>query len=125
MCLLTELHYTRALFDLADAGDQDDGGETMECWGSLVQLSSCTSEILLFLFNGESYIGPECCHSIRGATRHCWPAMLASVGFTAEQADVLRGFCDGEAAAAGQQHGGSTQPPAAGNNNAPPPAGKQ
>jgi len=50
--------------------------------------------------NGESYIGHECCVAVRGATRHCWPAMLASVGFTAEEADVLRGFCDAEEAAA-------------------------
>jgi hypothetical protein len=86
----------------------------MECWDALVQLGSCTSEIVLFLVNGESYIGPECCRAIRGATRHCWPAMLASVGFSAEEADVLRGFCEGEAAA--QQHGdGSDAPPPAGN----------
>ncbi|GJM87907.1 hypothetical protein PR202_ga03912 [Eleusine coracana subsp. coracana] len=99
-----------------NGGDQQDGGGgggIVECWGALAQLGSCTSEIFLFLVNGNSYIGPECCRAIRGATLHCWPAMLASVGFTAEQADVLQGFCDGEEAAAAQQHG------------APPPAGKQ
>ncbi|KAK3139411.1 hypothetical protein QOZ80_5AG0382780 [Eleusine coracana subsp. coracana] len=102
--------------DATGGGDQQDGGGgggIVECWGALAQLGSCTSEIFLFLVNGNSYIGPECCRAIRGATLHCWPAMLASVGFTAEQADVLQGFCDGEEAAAAQQHG------------APPPAGKQ
>jgi hypothetical protein len=98
----------------ADGAGEEDGGGIMECWDALVQLGSCTSEIVLFLVNGESYIGPECCRAIRGATRHCWPAMLASVGFSAEEADVLRGFCEGEAAA--QQHGdGSDAPPPAGN----------
>ncbi|KAF8750606.1 hypothetical protein HU200_012325 [Digitaria exilis] len=59
---------------------------------ALTRLGSCTSEIVLFFVNGESYIGPECCVAIRGATRHCWPSMLAAAGFTAEEADVLRGF---------------------------------
>ena len=31
-------------------------------------------------------------------TRSCWPAMLASIGFTAEEADILRGYCDAEVA---------------------------
>ncbi|GJN13698.1 hypothetical protein PR202_gb00433 [Eleusine coracana subsp. coracana] len=93
--------------------DATGGGGIVECWGALAQLGSCTSEIFLFLVNGNSYIGPECCRAIRGATLHCWPAMLASVGFTAEQADVLRGFCEGEEAADGN------------NDDAPPPAGKQ
>ena len=76
------------------------GGGFAECWDSLTRLGSCTSEIVIFFVNGESYIGHECCVAVRGATRHCWPAMLASVGFTAEEADVLRGFCDAEEAAA-------------------------
>ncbi|EES16714.1 egg cell-secreted protein 1.4 [Sorghum bicolor] len=88
------------------AGEQQQGGFA-ECWAAVMGLSSCYSEILLFFVNGESYIGPECCVAIRGATRYCWPAMLASVGFTAEEADVLRGFCDGEEAA---HHLGSPPP---------------
>ncbi|OEL33914.1 hypothetical protein BAE44_0005067, partial [Dichanthelium oligosanthes] len=75
-----------------------DGGGFTECWGALVELWSCTSEIVLFFVNGESYIGPECCVAIRGATRHCWPSMLASVSFTVGEVDVLRGFYDAEAA---------------------------
>ncbi|XP_066358133.1 uncharacterized protein [Miscanthus floridulus] len=93
----------------AGAGQQQQGGGGFaECWGAVMGLSSCYSEILLFFVNGESYIGPECCVAIRGATRYCWPAMLASVGFTAEEADVLRGFCDGEEAA--HQLGGTPPP---------------
>ncbi|OEL35770.1 hypothetical protein BAE44_0003211 [Dichanthelium oligosanthes] len=79
-------------------GGQQDGGGFAECWGAMVELQSCTSEIVLFFMNGESYIGPECCVTICGATRHCWPSMLASIGFTEEEADVLHGFCDAEPA---------------------------
>lgn len=32
-------------------------------------------------------------------TRNCWPAMLDSLGFTSEEADILRGYCDAEVAA--------------------------
>ncbi|CAL4896752.1 unnamed protein product [Urochloa decumbens] len=84
----------------------DEEGGFVECWDALTRLGSCTSEIVIFFVNGESYIGPECCVAIRGATRHCWPSMLAAAGFTAEEADVLRGFCDAQA-----------------NKGAPPPAG--
>jgi hypothetical protein len=90
----------QALHDLSVSGEQQQGGGFGECWGAVMGLSSCYGEILLFFVNGESYIGPDCCVAIRGATRYCWPAMLASVGFTAEEADVLRGFCDGEEAEA-------------------------
>ncbi|KAJ1264903.1 hypothetical protein BS78_08G037500 [Paspalum vaginatum] len=83
---------------LDEGGEQSGGGGLAECWAALTGLRSCTSEIVIFFVNGESYIGPECCVAIRGATRNCWPAMLAYVGFTAEEADVLRGFCDAEAA---------------------------
>ncbi|CAL4904047.1 unnamed protein product [Urochloa decumbens] len=79
---------------LDEAGEE---GGFVECWDALTRLGSCTSEIVIFFVNGESYIGPECCVAIRGATRHCWPSMLAAAGFTAEEADVLRGFCDAEA----------------------------
>ncbi|WVZ88509.1 hypothetical protein U9M48_035026 [Paspalum notatum var. saurae] len=77
--------------------EEGGGGGLAECWAALTGLRSCTGEMVVFFVNGESYIGPECCVAIRGATRNCWPAMLAYVGFTAEEADVLRGFCDAEA----------------------------
>lgn len=88
------------------------GGGFVECWEALTRLGSCTSEIVLFFVNGESYIGPECCVAIRGATRHCWPSMLAAAGFTAEEADVLRGFCDAEFAKQGPPPAGPVPAPA-------------
>ncbi|KAL6641830.1 hypothetical protein ACP70R_020011 [Stipagrostis hirtigluma subsp. patula] len=90
---------------------EDGGGGLMECLGALAELRACTSEILIFFVNGESYIGPECCRAIRGATRHCWPAMLATVGFTSEEADVLRGFCEAEAGGGGQSPAPPTPAP--------------
>jgi hypothetical protein len=84
----------------ADGGDGPQqgqgGGWMMECFGAVAELRSCTNEIVLFFLNGESWLGRDCCLAIRTVTRHCWPSMLASVGFTAEEADVLRGFCDAE-----------------------------
>ncbi|XP_040384705.1 egg cell-secreted protein 1.2-like [Oryza brachyantha] len=92
----------------AEGGDGGGGGGwMMECWNAVTELRSCTGEIVLFFVNGESYLGPECCVAIRTVTRHCWPAMLASVGFTAQEADILRGFCDAEVGA------GDAPPPSA------------
>ncbi|KAH9747698.1 Aldehyde oxygenase (deformylating) [Citrus sinensis] len=31
-------------------------------------------------------------------TRNCWPAMLTSLGFTAEEGNILRGYCDASSA---------------------------
>ncbi|KAI3882527.1 hypothetical protein MKX03_023920 [Papaver bracteatum] len=50
--------------------------------------------IILFFMDGEMYLGLECCRAIRIITRECWPSMLTSVGFTAEEGDILRGYCD-------------------------------
>lgn len=88
----------RPAYDGAGQGG-DGGGWMMECWSAVTELRSCTNEIVLFFLNGESYLGHDCCLAIRTVTHHCWPAMLASVGFTAEEADILRGFCDAEVGA--------------------------
>ncbi|CAN6335658.1 unnamed protein product [Urochloa humidicola] len=97
---------------LDEVGEEGGAGGFAECWDALTRLGSCTSEIVIFFVNGESYIGPECCVAIRGATRHCWPSMLAAAGFTAEEADVLRGFCDAEAEAAAAHNNNKGAPPA-------------
>uniref|UniRef100_A0A0E0F9W0 Prolamin-like domain-containing protein n=1 Tax=Oryza meridionalis TaxID=40149 RepID=A0A0E0F9W0_9ORYZ len=86
---------------VALGGRLDGGGGLAECWSAVAELRSCTDEIVLFFLNGETTrLGAGCCRAVRAATRYCWPAMLAAVGFTAEEADVLRGLCDAEAAAA-------------------------
>ncbi|KAF7129313.1 hypothetical protein RHSIM_Rhsim10G0143700 [Rhododendron simsii] len=71
------------------------GGEgSNKCWDSLSQLQSCTNEVVLFFLNGETYLGPSCCDAIRTIEDQCWPAMLGSIGFTAEEGGILRGYCD-------------------------------
>ncbi|KAG0498517.1 hypothetical protein HPP92_003208 [Vanilla planifolia] len=62
----------------------------------MTELRSCTSEIILFFLDGESYLTLDCCRAVRVITHSCWPTMLSALGFTAEEADVLRGYCDAE-----------------------------
>ncbi|CAH8273822.1 unnamed protein product [Arabidopsis lyrata] len=68
-------------------------GGLMECWNVLYELKSCTNEIVLFFLNGETKLGVSCCEAVDIITTNCWPAMLTSLGFTPEEANVLRGFC--------------------------------
>ncbi|OVA08123.1 Prolamin-like domain [Macleaya cordata] len=71
------------------------GGGLVECWNALLELRSCTNEIIAFFLDGEqTYIGIDCCKAIRIITRQCWPSMLTSLGFTAEEGDILSGYCD-------------------------------
>ncbi|XP_043694334.1 egg cell-secreted protein 1.2-like [Telopea speciosissima] len=69
------------------------GGGMVECWNALLELRSCTNEIILFFMDGEAYLGLECCRAIRFITRQCWPSMLTNLGFTAEEGDILQGYC--------------------------------
>ena len=67
------------------------------CWNALLELKSCSNEIVDFFLNGQTDIGPDCCRAITIITHHCWPAMLTSIGFTAEEGNILRGYCDATA----------------------------
>ncbi|KAL2498681.1 Egg cell-secreted protein 1.1 [Abeliophyllum distichum] len=71
---------------------EDEGSSN--CWDSLFQLQSCTSEVVFFFLNGETYLGPSCCRAIKTIEHQCWPAMLGSLGYTTEEGDILRGYCD-------------------------------
>ncbi|KAJ4795562.1 Egg cell-secreted protein 1.1 [Rhynchospora pubera] len=93
------------------------GGSLVDCWNALTELKSCTSEIVLFFLNGESYLTIDCCHAIRTITFQCWPSMLSTVGFTVEEADILRGYCDAEV---GSDAPVSGAPPAQSPAQAPP-----
>jgi hypothetical protein len=66
------------------------------CWEALVEIKSCTGEIILYLLNGEAYLGPACCRAIRVIENSCWAAdtMLSVIGFTPEEGDMLKGYCD-------------------------------
>ncbi|MFS7952995.1 putative Prolamin-like domain-containing protein [Helianthus anomalus] len=74
--------------------EKDSGGLT-DCWNALLELKSCTNEIVLFFLNGDSYLTMDCCRAIRTITYGCWPSMLTSLGFTSEQGDILQGYCGG------------------------------
>ncbi|XP_073291117.1 egg cell-secreted protein 1.1-like [Primulina huaijiensis] len=72
----------------------DEAGESSGCFDSLFQLQSCTSEVVMFFLNGETYLGPGCCAAIKTIQHDCWPNMLGSLGYTTEEGDILRGYCD-------------------------------
>lgn len=78
------------------------------CWDSLLQLQACTSEVILFFMNGETYLGKSCCKAIKIIQRDCWPSMMTSLGFTNEEFDILRGYCDASTAPAPPHHTKST-----------------
>lgn len=85
--------------------DQDGSGS---CLDALFELQSCSGEVVLFFLNGETSLGPNCCSAITTIERQCWPSMLGSLGITSEETDILRGYCDSQAAGGG---GASTTPP--------------
>nr|GEW10742.1 egg cell-secreted protein 1.1-like [Tanacetum cinerariifolium] len=79
-----------------DQGDGDDGGSP-GCWETLLELQSCTGEIILFFMNGETYLGPACCRAIEKIEKQCWPNLMGSLGFNSQESDILRGYCDASA----------------------------
>ncbi|MCL7044742.1 hypothetical protein MKW94_029613 [Papaver nudicaule] len=72
-------------------------GSYSECWDSLTKLQACTGEVILFFLNGETQLGRSCCNAIHIIQHNCWSAMLGSLGFTEEEGDILRGYCDATA----------------------------
>ncbi|BFG40813.1 hypothetical protein CerSpe_270870 [Prunus speciosa] len=68
--------------------------ESSNCWDSLFQLQSCSGEVVMFFLNGETYLGHSCCEAIRTIKHQCWPALVGTLGFTVEETDVLKGYCD-------------------------------
>ncbi|KAG9144672.1 hypothetical protein Leryth_024403 [Lithospermum erythrorhizon] len=108
-----------------DVKDEGEGGSSA-CWDSLFELQSCSGEVVLFFLNGETYLGPSCCSAIRTIEHHCWPAMLGTLGYTSEEGDILRGYCDesepgnGDGGATNIPHQPTTPPPPPGNPTATP-----
>ncbi|KAL7143528.1 hypothetical protein ABFS83_08G197100 [Erythranthe nasuta] len=87
----------------------EEGSKT--CLDALLELKSCSGELVLFFLNGETSLGLNCCSAIRTIEHQCWPSMMGALGITAEEGDILRGYCD----TAEHGGGGSTTTP-------PPPA---
>ncbi|KAG6535524.1 hypothetical protein ZIOFF_000546 [Zingiber officinale] len=90
-----ELHQAADLQARLAVGMGEAGG-LVECWNSLMELRSCTNEIVLFFLNGESYLSLDCCRAIRVITHHCWTSMFTNLGFTVQETDILRGYCDAD-----------------------------
>ncbi|KAH7859865.1 hypothetical protein Vadar_006432 [Vaccinium darrowii] len=74
--------------------DTNGAAGSTKCWDSLFELQSCSNEVVLFFLNGETYLSPGCCDAIRTIENQCWPSMLGSLGFTAEEGGILHGYCD-------------------------------
>ncbi|KAL6008838.1 hypothetical protein ACLOJK_022064 [Asimina triloba] len=70
-------------------------GGSIQCWNSLLQLRACTGDLILFFVNGKTYLGPSCCGAIGVMQQKCWPTMLLSLGFTSQEGDILKDYCDG------------------------------
>ncbi|CAI0555079.1 unnamed protein product [Linum tenue] len=75
-----------------------------DCWGALVEIKSCSGELFQYFFSDGrvDIISDGCCRAVSTITHSCWPAMLDSVGFTAQQAHLLRGYCDAALADGGR-----------------------
>ncbi|XP_047084252.1 egg cell-secreted protein 1.1-like [Lolium rigidum] len=99
-----------------------EGEGPQQCWESLMDIKSCTGEIILFFLNGEAYLGPGCCRAIRVIEQRCWAAdaMLTVIGFTPEEGDMLKGYCD---AGDDDDTGGDGHHHSIGGSSAPPPSG--
>ncbi|XP_040998899.1 egg cell-secreted protein 1.1 [Juglans microcarpa x Juglans regia] len=81
-----------------DDGDHDQS--PVNCWDSLLEISTCSAELINFFFNlgdqESTYnLRPSCCQAIRViGSQQCWPEMFGFLGFTTEEGDILQGYCD-------------------------------
>ncbi|KAK2444899.1 Egg cell-secreted protein [Trifolium repens] len=75
----------------------DGTGDNNKCWETMFELQHCTGEIVLFFVNGDTRLGSGCCNALLVIAHHCWPNMLTSLGLTHEEAEILRGYCNGAA----------------------------
>ncbi|KAL5974536.1 hypothetical protein ACLOJK_031202 [Asimina triloba] len=87
-------HMHQDLLARLDAAGNGTGSSYSDCFIALLDLRSCTGEIVLFFLNGETYLGPDCCRAVHVIARQCWPSMLTSIGFTVEEGEILLGYCD-------------------------------
>ncbi|XP_076902387.1 egg cell-secreted protein 1.4-like [Bidens hawaiensis] len=104
LATMSMLVHTRALTNTTTIGtpslaarlklENDQDGGSPGCWETLLELHACTREIILFFLNGETYLGTGCCRAIKKIEKLCWPSLMGSLGFTTEEGDILRGYCD-------------------------------
>ncbi|KAK9699822.1 hypothetical protein RND81_08G197600 [Saponaria officinalis] len=82
--------------------------DSTNCWASMFRIQDCTGEIIQFFYDGETYLGPNCCNAIHIIVHDCWPNMLNLLGFTLEESDLLRVYCDVVANGPGPKLNGPT-----------------
>ncbi|PIN26845.1 hypothetical protein CDL12_00389 [Handroanthus impetiginosus] len=82
------------LHNLIRPGIPDLESPALDCWTALYEIISCTNEIVAYFSNGAIDITPPCCWAITVITHNCWPAMLSVLGYSPDQANILRGYCD-------------------------------
>ncbi|EPS71237.1 hypothetical protein M569_03529 [Genlisea aurea] len=70
----------------------------MDCFNALYRIRSCSREISEYFAKGSLDLTPSCCGAISVVTRECLllPDMLTALGYTSDQAYVLRGYCDAD-----------------------------
>ncbi|XP_059624788.1 egg cell-secreted protein 1.4-like [Cornus florida] len=65
------------------------------CLNALIEIRSCSNEIVLYFVNSQTDISPTCCQAIQTMiTHHCCSDMMTSLGFTAEEGHILKEYCD-------------------------------
>ncbi|KAK4394398.1 Egg cell-secreted protein 1.4 [Sesamum angolense] len=69
-------------------------GPALDCLIALYKIRSCSNEIIAYFANGTIDITPPCCQAITLITHSCWPAVLSALGYSPDQASILRGYCD-------------------------------
>ncbi|KAL9460192.1 hypothetical protein AB3S75_003403 [Citrus x aurantiifolia] len=79
-------------YDLATRLETSEG--LTECWNGLMELKSCSNEIVIFFLNSQADIGPDYCRAIDIITCNCWSAMLTSLRFPTEEGNILKDYCD-------------------------------
>ncbi|KAL2240171.1 egg cell-secreted protein 1.4-like [Sesamum indicum] len=77
-------------------------GSALDCLTALYKIRSCSNEIIAYFSNGTIDITPPCCQAITLITHSCWPAVLSILGYSPDQASILRGYCDAVASEVAQ-----------------------
>ncbi|PHU00447.1 hypothetical protein BC332_30234 [Capsicum chinense] len=90
--------------------DESNQGSILECFNAFGEIKSCTNEIIAYFTIGTIDIDLPCCQAISVITHHCWPGMLTTLGFTLEQTNILRGYCDATIHSVSSNYGPAPSP---------------
>lgn len=74
-------------------------GQFIECQKALLQLKSCSNVTIQYFLTGHADISSECCSGIEASTSACSPAGFTSLGYTAQESNILSAYCTATAPA--------------------------